>query len=110
MSEVGGSKKTLAGSARGRPGPSLLADGFQKGMIPMEPSPRQVLNLALSLGRTRPAAETVGGNANNGSRDLCSLPQSPSALPPLGFSSYRTKNKEKQTEQNIVVVTSYVFV
>ena len=30
-SEVGGAKKPQAGSARGRPGPSLLSDGFLKG-------------------------------------------------------------------------------
>jgi len=42
VSEVGGSKKPQAGSARGRPGPSLLSRWLPAGMIPWNHQARQV--------------------------------------------------------------------
>ena len=101
--------------------PPFSPDGFQKGMIPWNHQARQVTcvrwiglrknSLRFPLSDHAQRGRSWGGDADNGCKSFCSLPQIHPRCPPLGASSIRTKNKKnrkhKRSKNTVVVVSVY---
>ena len=117
--DVGGSKKTQAGSERGRPGPSLLSR-WLPGMSPWNHQARQVMCVRwiglhnywrFPLSDHAQRGRSWGVTRITGARAFALCPRFHPRCPPLGVSSIRTKNKKngknKRSKNTVVVVSVY---